>query len=488
MFFRRLNWNVVGWFNIVSWISYAIIALGVTAMVYHYATTGSALRLGLSFTGGTDITVTYKQSVTRDQIAGALQKVGVSDAQINTLTKPGDVGTPRWTIETQKDFGNDSTSLKSALGTVAPIDPSQVSVSTVGPSLSHEYLFNAVKALVIAISIQFLYIAFRFGWNYIFGLVTVIALVRDSAMMIGIYALADKRVDDAFLAAVLTVIGYSVMDTIVILDRIRENVKLMAGQKFDTIVNTSILQTMTRSVNTLATVVVTLVALLALGGASLQNFAFALLVGICSGGYHSIFYSAPLVAKLQNAQRARATAAGTQLEPPRTKAEARAQAARAAGAPVADRDAVLAARKARQDRERAARQQRNGAPARYKKRRPSAPASAVGVVEPELEHEYEDGELEHDDDVLHDGGPAHGAFEHDVDPLDAQNAGQHDLDYELGHEEIHLNLDAVEAPHYVPPPAPPLSQVVPPTAPPAQLPPTFPPPHVDVEPPGDAPK
>src|SRR5580704_18778096 len=114
-------------------------------------------------------------------------------------------------------------------------------------------------------------------------------------MMIGIYALAGKRADDAFLAAVLTVIGYSVMDTIVILDRIRENSKLMAGQPYDKIVNTSILQTMTRSVNTLATVVITLVALLAFGGASLQNFAFALLVGICSGGYHSIFYSAPLV-------------------------------------------------------------------------------------------------------------------------------------------------------------------------------------------------
>ena len=450
MFFRRLNWNVVGWFNTVSYISYAIIALGAAAMIYHYATTGSALRLGLSFTGGTDITVTYKQSVTRDALAAALQKVGVTDAQINTLSKPGDVGTPRWTIETQKDFGNDSGPLKSALGAVAPIDPQQVSVSTVGPSLSREYLFNAIKALVIAIAIQFLYIAFRFGWNYIFGLVTVIALVRDSAMMIGIYAIANKRVDDAFLAAVLTVIGYSVMDTIVILDRIRENVKIMAGQKFDTIVNTSILQTMTRSVNTLATVVVTLVALLALGGASLQNFAFALLVGICSGGYHSIFYSAPLVAKLQNAQRARGTAASTQLEMPRTKAEARQQAAKAAGA-SGDRDAVLAARKARRERERAA-TQRTSAPVRYKKRRPGAPASAIGIVEPGVDHEYEEPEALEDENVL--ALEDENVFAHEenvLDPLDAQNTGQHDRDYELGHEEIHLNLDAVEAPHYVPP-------------------------------------
>ena len=89
--------------------------------------------------------------------------------------------------------------------------------------------------------------------------------------MIGIYALADRRADDAFLAAVLTVIGYSVMDTIVILDRIRENTKLMAGQPYDRIVNESIKQTMTRSFNTLATVVITLVALLRSGGASLQE-------------------------------------------------------------------------------------------------------------------------------------------------------------------------------------------------------------------------
>ena len=446
MFFRRLNWNVVGWFNTVSYISYAIIALGVVAMIYHYATTGSALRLGLSFTGGTDITVTYKQSVSREQIAAALAKVGVADAQINTLGKAGDQGTPRWTIETQKDFGNNSVPLKAALAQVAPIDPSQVSVSTVGPSLSHEYLLNAIKALVIAIAIQFLYIAFRFGWNYIFGLVTVIALVRDSAMMIGIYAIANKRVDDAFLAAVLTVIGYSVMDTIVILDRIRENVKLMAGDNFNKIVNTSILQTMTRSVNTLATVVVTLVALLALGGASLQNFAFALLVGICSGGYHSIFYSAPLVAKMQNARRSRTLAASATLEAPRTKAEARLQATKNSATPAADRDAVVAARKARRERERVA-TQKPGTPPRYKRRRPEAVPGPSGVIEPYAE--YAEDEMPADDllDPVY-AESTNGHFDR-VDPLDAQNAGQHDRDYELGHEEIHLNLEAVDAPHFV---------------------------------------
>jgi hypothetical protein len=192
------------------------------------------------------------------------------------------------------------------------------------------------------------------------------------------------------------------------------------------------------------------VALLALGGASLQNFAFALLVGICSGGYHSIFYSAPLVAKLQNAQRARAHTGSSNLEQPRTKAEARQQAAKAAGAAVPDRDAVLAARKARRERERSA-TQRTGAPARYKRRRPDdSPTSAIGIADPGVEHGYDDAAL---DDLESEHEIADGEQLDRLDPLDAQNAGQHERDFDLGHEEIHLNLEAVDAPHYVAPPA-----------------------------------
>ncbi|MBV8600181.1 MAG: protein translocase subunit SecF [Candidatus Eremiobacteraeota bacterium] len=416
MFFRRLHWNVVGWFKIVSAISYAVILAGLLVMGYHWVKTGSPLRLGLSFTGGTDVTAKFVRPVGQPEIAQALGKVGVADARINTLSKTGDQANTRWTIETQTDFGNDTSKLWDALNGVAPVDRGQSEISSVGPSLSHEYLLKALWALVIAISIQFVYIAFRFGWNYIFGLVTIVALVRDSLMMIGIYAIADKRVDDAFLAAVLTVIGYSVMDTIVILDRIRENTKLMDGEPYEKIVNTSILQTMTRSVNTLATVVITLVALLAFGGASLQNFAFALLVGICSGGYHSIFYSAPLVVglrkrQLERAQRRRELGlAAPQSPKPRTVAEARAQARSAA-----EREAIVTARKERKQREklesRGGQQQR---PGRYRKRTPTTSSATVETI---VESEPE------------------------IDPLDAQQAGLHDEALELGHEEIHLNLD-----------------------------------------------
>ena len=431
MFFRRLNWNIVGWFRIVSLISYIIIGAGLASMVYHSLTApgggfqpSHALRLGLSFTGGTAVDAVFTKPVTQDQVRGALATLHVSDERITTVGQPA--APNQWTkysIETQTAFGNNTKAVWDALSSVAPVDRLSSSITSVGPTLGKEYLIKAIEALVIALLIQFLYIAFRFGWNYIFGLVTVIALVRDAAMMIGIYALADKRADDAFLAAVLTVIGYSVMDTIVILDRIRENTRVLAGQPYDKIVNTSILQTMTRSFNTLATVVITLVALLALGGASLQNFAFALLVGICSGGYHSIFYSAPLVLFFRKRQIdgvARKRAAGLAAQGTRSArsvAESRALGAHSGMA----REDIVAARKARREKAKAGRTGSTPTPARYKRKRDES--SPITDAEASAE----------------------------MDPLDAQAAGMDETAFDAGHEEINLNLEGFEPEQPLPP-------------------------------------
>ncbi|HEY1868454.1 MAG TPA: protein translocase subunit SecF, partial [Candidatus Cybelea sp.] len=406
---------------IVQTISGLIIALGIGAMIYHGFAGGNGfhanrmLRLGLSFTGGTDITVKFTQPTTADKVKQALSSLGMSEESVTTAGSDG----KGFIIQTQTAFANNSAPVWAALNTVAPVDRAASQITSVGPSLGREYLTKALWALVIALSIQFVYIAFRFGWNYIFGLVTVIALVRDALMMIGIYALADRRADDAFLAAVLTVIGYSVMDTIVILDRIRENTKLMAGAPYDRIVNESIKQTMTRSFNTLATVVITLVALLALGGGSLKNFAFALLVGICSGGYHSIFYSAPLVLVFRKrqleaaARRRRAGLAHDRTVTARSRSDSTALQSRSGVA----REDIVAARRDRRQKAKAARNTTQAAPARYRKKRADA---STGVA---LEEPY--------------------AGEEVIDPLDAQEAGLHDAALEQGHEEIALNLEDI---------------------------------------------
>jgi preprotein translocase SecF subunit len=425
MLFRRLNWNIVGWFRIVSTISYLVIALGIGAMIYHGFSGGDGfhanrmLRLGLSFTGGTDIAVQFTQPTTADKVKAALAGLGMTEESVTTAGTDG----KGFIIQTQTAFANNSAPVWQALNTVAPVDRAASQITSVGPSLGREYLINALWALVIALTIQFVYIAFRFGWNYIFGLVTVIALVRDAAMMIGIYALADRRADDAFLAAVLTVIGYSVMDTIVILDRIRENTKLMAGAPYETIVNESIKQTMTRSFNTLATVVITLVALLALGGNSLKNFAFALLVGICSGGYHSIFYSAPLVVgfrKRQLEMAARRRKAGLATDRTVTS-RSRSDAAVANRGGMARED-IVAARRERREKAKSDRTVTTATPPRYRKKRETT--SAVAVEEPLTAGES-------------------------LDPLDAQRAGLHDAAMEQGHEEIALNLEDLDERHDV---------------------------------------
>ena len=437
MFFRRLNWNVVGWFRTVSLISYLIIAAGFGSMIYHGFQGGNGfqpgkmLQLGLSFTGGTAIDVTFTQPATQPQLRSALASIGVTDMELRTVGAQSGTGWTRFNIEeTQVALGNNTPQLWAALNKIAPVDRSKSSVTSVGPTLGREYLTKAIWALVIALTIQFIYIAFRFGWNYIFGLVTVIALVRDAAMMIGIYAMAGKKADDAFLAAVLTVIGYSVMDTIVILDRIRENTKLMAGEAYDKIVNTSILQTMTRSFNTLATVVITLVALLALGGDSLKNFAFALLVGICSGGYHSIFYSAPLVLvfrKRQLAAAQRKRAAGLASDRTRTARSVAESKALGSHAGVARED-IVAARKARREKAKSTRPA-STTPSRYRRKRTDSggPTAATTVV---------DGTSD--------------AYE-DIDPLDAQAAGLDEAAYDQGHEEINLNLEGYDPEQPLPP-------------------------------------
>jgi preprotein translocase SecF subunit len=434
VFFRRLNWNIVGWFRTVSFISYLIIAAGVGGMIFHGFQGGNGfhankmLQLGLSFSGGTSVDVSFKQPVQINQLRASLTPLNLSDEAIRTVgTQAAGGGYTRYSIETQTALGNNTPDLWKALGNAGTVDRAKSSVTSVGPTLGREYLTKAVEALVVALSIQFLYIAFRFGWNYIFGLVTVIALVRDAAMMIGIYGLAGKRADDAFLAAVLTVIGYSVMDTIVILDRIRENTKVMAGQDYAKIVNTSILQTMTRSFNTLATVVITLVALLALGGASLQNFAFALLVGICSGGYHSIFYSAPLVLvfrkrQMEAAERKRkAGLAALQTRSARSVAESKALGTQGGVA----REDIVAARKARREKAKSSRPV-GASPVRYKRKQTQS-GTATAVV---------DGAAEQFDEV---------------DPLDAQTAGLDQQAFEQGHEAINLNLDEFEPEQPLPP-------------------------------------
>ena len=203
------------------------------------------------------------------------------------------------TLPTTGKFGEIATALQAALG---PID-SQRTLTTVGPVISQELTQQAIL-LVILGSIGILaWMTFRFR-DVKFGATALVALLHDVVVVVGTFAILGTffkvEIDALFVTAMLTVIGFSVHDTIVVYDRIRENKSRHAGEPFEQIVNHSVLQTFGRSINTSLTVVITLTALLLFGGAAIRYFVLALLIGIVSGTYSSIFNASPLLVVWKN--------------------------------------------------------------------------------------------------------------------------------------------------------------------------------------------
>jgi preprotein translocase subunit SecF len=186
----------------------------------------------------------------------------------------------------------------------------ELSSQTVSPSFSAELVQNAIGAVVVASSLIVLLIAFAFrayGWGaFRYGLAAIVAVLHDAFLVLGVFAILgyflNVEIDSLFVTAILTIIGFSVHDTIVVFDRIRENLRISAGEPLNPIINFSIMQTMVRSVITSCTTLLPLVALYAFGGYSIRNFALALIIGIVAGTYSSIFNAAQVVSLWQETE------------------------------------------------------------------------------------------------------------------------------------------------------------------------------------------
>src|SRR2546423_877187 len=168
-----------------------------------------------------------------------------------------------------------------------------IQIQTVSSSFGRQIARSAVIAILFSLILIVLYIAIRF--DYKFAVPVIVALLHDIAITVGIYSLTGREVSNSTVAAVLTVLGYSIYDTIIIFDRIRENVPLMRRAPFATIANISLWETIRRSLATTLITLLPILSLLIFGGTTLKDFAFALLVGITSGAYSSIFIAAPLL-------------------------------------------------------------------------------------------------------------------------------------------------------------------------------------------------
>ncbi|MEA2645422.1 MAG: preprotein translocase subunit SecF [Chloroflexota bacterium] len=294
------------WFFLLSLV---IIVPGIISM----ATQG--FRLGIAFAGGDRITVHYKNGVTPADIQKEIDTFKVdaivqdaTNQRVIITTKPlSSTAAPGQTAQ-DKQIRDD---LNAKFGPPAGGGDAVETFDTVGPQIASQLVITA--AILVGISALFIviYLAFRFSvpgvgrWK--FAVSAIIALLHDVFILTGIFSILGKvfnlaigEIDTLFVTAVLTVVGFSVHDTIVIFDRIRENLRFGGAQRllkqnFESVVNLSIVQSLARSVNTSMTVVFTLLALLLIAPTSIKGFALALLIGIVSGTYSSIFNASPLL-------------------------------------------------------------------------------------------------------------------------------------------------------------------------------------------------
>jgi len=267
------------WFS----ISLAIIIIG---LVFTFINGG--LNYGIDFTGGTTIQVHIGKSFDISTVRELISQYDSEAVITYAGNEKEDV-----IIRTQKEL--DDASRKVILDSFVSeynITTSNINFETIGPAIGNELKKQAILSLILANIGILIYITFRFEWR--FGLASVIALIHDVAIVIILYGVMRIPVNSSFIAAILTVVGYSINNTIVIFDRIRENLK--SAKKVDRVqlVDDSINQTLTRSINTSLTTLLAILALYVLGVPAIKDFALPLIVGIIAGTYSSIFISGPL--------------------------------------------------------------------------------------------------------------------------------------------------------------------------------------------------
>ncbi|HET7700827.1 MAG TPA: protein translocase subunit SecF [Candidatus Limnocylindria bacterium] len=259
------------------------------------------LKPGIEFKGGTLLDIRFDSPPAVSEVHEVMGGLGHDEAIVQ-VAEGG-----RVEVRTFAMSPDEVTKTQDTLRARYGANMKDVSSSVVSPSFSGELIENAVKSIALASVVIVLLIAFafrNFGWAaFRYGIAAIIALLHDAAFVLGLFAILgyffNVEIDSLFVTAVLTIIGFSVHDTIVVFDRIRENLRLNPGEALNPVINFSIMQTMTRSVITSLTVVFTLLALFLFGGFSIRNFALALLVGIISGTYSSIFNASQIVSLWQ---------------------------------------------------------------------------------------------------------------------------------------------------------------------------------------------
>jgi preprotein translocase subunit SecF len=280
--------DILGKRKIWYTVSITVIAIGLLFLLIN------GLNLGIDFNGGTLMEFSFADNVTAEEVRGVLERIEVAgDSKIQQSEAAGEHGVliRAKTLESEEIVRIDN-AIKEEFESAE-----MLRTEMVGPTIGRELRINALLAMIAASIAIVAYISFRFEFR--FAAVSIITLMHDVLITIGIFAILGREVNTPFVAALLTIVGYSINDTIVIFDRIRENMKMMHKVPFIKQANSAVVDTLPRSINTSITTLITILAIYFFGGASIQTFMLALFIGMFAGTYSSIFVASPLLVTWQ---------------------------------------------------------------------------------------------------------------------------------------------------------------------------------------------
>ncbi len=289
--FGNINVDWLGKRRLFFVISGLLLLVGLVSLVVK-----GSFKYGVDFKGGTIVYVRFQEAPQIDQIRSLLRENGAPNSQIQELrgsNARNDVMIEFEGATEQADASQGRETITKALNSGFQGKFEILNAESVGPKVGSDLRRQAVFATLYALAGILIYIAFRFEWIY--GAAAVFAVFHDTMVTLGLFSLFDREINLTVIAALLTLVGYSVNDTIVVFDRVRENLKVRRRDSLEAVLNDSINQTLSRTILTSGLTFLTVLALFLFGGEIINNFAFAMVIGIIVGTYSSIAMAAPLV-------------------------------------------------------------------------------------------------------------------------------------------------------------------------------------------------
>ena len=287
---KEYNYNFTKKFKMANFISIFLVLISLILIIF------KGLNFGIDFKGGTLIELRVESNnIKINDIRSAFSNMDLGDLNVKEFGKKGD-----YLIKFEKKEFNKVVNIKSIKESVVNklgVDVNFRRIENVGPKVSAELLNSGLIAICLALGAMLFYIWIRFEWQFSLG--SILAIFHDVLITIGIFSILSLEVNLSIVAAVLTIVGYSMNDTVVIYDRIRENLSKYSSSTIDDVSNTSINETLSRTIITSVTTLLALVSIYLLGGEILKGFSLAMIIGVIIGTYSSIFVASPILKYLR---------------------------------------------------------------------------------------------------------------------------------------------------------------------------------------------